>query len=255
MTAPRSVVVHSPSRCVDGLRIAMRVQGEGDPLLLINGMTRPLQSWEQLTRALPGRTIITFDSPGVGASPTPLLPLSMRGLAALATAVLDAAGQPADGAVDVLGFSHGGAVAQQLANDTPRRVRSLVLAATSCGVGATPSQRPPALRSMSTSGAGQPWPRPSTLGVFWHWLAISSWSSIPFLGAITAPTLVVCGTRDRVAPPENSRVLAERIPAASLVLLPAGHDLQRPVPARSLAQLVEDFWPSARATDRAQTRG
>ena len=63
MTAPRSVVVHSPSRCVDGLRIAMRVQGEGDPLLLINGMTRPLQSWEQLTRALPGRTIITFDSP------------------------------------------------------------------------------------------------------------------------------------------------------------------------------------------------
>jgi len=29
-----------------GLQVAMRVQGKGDPLLLINGMTRPLQSWD-----------------------------------------------------------------------------------------------------------------------------------------------------------------------------------------------------------------
>src|ERR1700675_4795966 len=108
----------------------MRVQGEGDPLLLINGMTRPLQSWESFTQQLPGRTIVSFDAPGVGGSPTPLLPLSMPALAALAVAVLDAAGM--DDA-DVLGFSHGGAVAQQLAGDAPGRVRRLVLVATSCG--------------------------------------------------------------------------------------------------------------------------
>jgi pimeloyl-ACP methyl ester carboxylesterase len=75
----------------------------------------------------------------------------------------------------------------------------------------------------------------------WQSLAISSWSSIPFLGAITAPTLVVCGTHDRVVPPANSRVLAGRIPNASLVMLPGGHDLQRPEPARQLARIVEHF--------------
>ena len=135
MSAARSIVVGSRLPLVRGLRVAMRVQGEGDPLLLINGMTRPLQSWEPFTRELHGRTVVSFDAPGVGGSPTPVLPLSIPGLAALAVAVLDAAGL--DDA-DVLGFSHGGAVAQQLARDAPDRVRRLILVATSCGVGATP---------------------------------------------------------------------------------------------------------------------
>ena len=65
------------------------------------------------------------------------------------------------------------------------------------------------------------------LGALWHSLAISSWSSIPFLGAIRAPTLVVCGSRDRMVPPANSTLLARRIPDAELVMLSAGHDLQR----------------------------
>jgi pimeloyl-ACP methyl ester carboxylesterase len=77
--------------------------------------------------------------------------------------------------------------------------------------------------------------------MLWHSLAFSSWSSIPFLGAVTTPTLVVCGTHDRVVPPVNSRLLAERIPGASLVMIPGGHDLQRPEPARMLARCVEDF--------------
>lgn len=230
----------------------MRVQGEGDPLLLINGMTRPLQSWDPFTRELHGRTVVTFDAPGVGGSPTPLLPVSIPGLAALAVAVLDAAGL--DDA-DVLGFSHGGAVAQQLARDVPGRVRRLILAATSCGVGATPGRRRAILRGLGTPGGDNPWPLPDALGLLWHSLAVSSWSSIPFLGAIRAPTLVVCGARDRVAPSANSRVLAGRIPDASLVMLPGGHDLQRPGPARELARVVEDFLPTRRGTERTPTSG
>ena len=105
MSLPRSVVVDSQLLCVQGLQIAMRVVGEGEPLLLINGMTRPLQSWEPFTSELPGRTIVSFDAPGVGASPTPVVPQSIPALAALAVAVLQAAGLDA---ADVLGFSHGG---------------------------------------------------------------------------------------------------------------------------------------------------
>lgn len=77
--------------------------------------------------------------------------------------------------------------------------------------------------------------------MLWHSLAIFGWSSIPFLGAIRVPTLVVCGARDRVVPPANSRLLARRIPSADLVMLSAAHDLQRPGPARALADAVEHF--------------
>lgn len=243
MSRSGSIRVESQQLSVQGLQIAMQVAGEGPPLLLINGMTRPQQSWEPFTRELTGRTIVTFDAPGVGDSPNAVLPLSMAGHAALAVAVLDAAGLAE---ADVLGFSHGGAVAQQLACDAPDRVGRLVLVATSCGVGATPSRGRAILSGVAALADEASWQFADALGLLWHSLAISSWSSISFLGAITAPTLVVCGTRDSVVPPANSRVLARRIPNASLVLLPAGHDLQLAEHAKALARTVESFLQTTR---------
>jgi poly(3-hydroxyoctanoate) depolymerase len=230
----------------------MRVQGEGKPLLLINGMTRPLRSWDPFIGALHGRTVVSFDAPGVGGSPTPRRPVSMPALAAVAVAVLDAAGL--DDA-DVVGFSHGGAVAQQLAKDVPDRVRRLVLVSTSCGVGSTPGSRRAILSGLRRPVGDNPWPLPHPLGVLWHSLAVSSWSSIPFLGAIKAPTLIVCGSRDRVVPPTNSRVLAGRIPDASLVILPGGHDLQRADQGRELARIVEDFLSAGGPSQRLRNCG
>jgi poly(3-hydroxyoctanoate) depolymerase len=222
-----------------GFDIAMRVQGEGEPLLLVNGMTRALRSWDPVTQALPGRTVVSFDAPGVGDSSPLRGPLPMDRLAALAAAVLDAAGLHR---ADVVGFSHGGAVAQQLAADLPDRVRRLVLVATSCGVGAVPGRSGALLRSLAGSRGGT-WSPAEACGLFWHSVAFCCWSSIPFLGAIRAPTLVVTGTRDRVVPAANSRILASRIPGSTLVTLPDGHDWQRPGPARRLARVVGDFLP------------
>ncbi len=223
--------------CIRGHRVRIRVQGDGPALLLLNGLTRPLESWEPVARELRGRTIISFDAPGVGRSPTPVLPLSIPQMARLATGVLDETGVDT---ADVLGFSHGGAVAQQLAVDAPTRVRRLVLASTSCGIGASPGSQD-ALRSLLPPSGARAWPRPDAVGTLWQFLAISSWSSIPFLGAIRTPTLVVHGIRDRVVPPANSTVLAQRIPGARLVTLPAGHDLQRAGPAGSLVGAMEPF--------------
>lgn len=219
-----------------GLSVRVRVEGEGEPLLLLNGLTRPLESWEPFTQALSGRTVIRYDTPGIGESPTPLLPWTISMLAGLAASVLDEVGLDT---ADVLGFSHGGAVAQQLAVQAPTRVRRLVLVSTSCGVGAIPGSQD-ALRPRTPSDA-HPWPRPDTVGLLWNSLAIGTWSSIPFLGAIRAPTLVVCGIHDRVVPPANSALLARRIPAADLVMLPAGHDLQRRSQVRALVDTMEPF--------------
>jgi pimeloyl-ACP methyl ester carboxylesterase len=89
------------------------------------------------------------------------------------------------------------------------------------------------------------------LGLLWQTLAVSNWSSIPFLGSIAAPTLVVCGSRDSVVPPSNSAVLARRIPNATLVMLAGrGHDLQRGESVKALAQAVERFSPARRAAER-----
>jgi pimeloyl-ACP methyl ester carboxylesterase len=226
---------------VAGVRIRLRVAGAGSgaPVLLLNGLTRPLESWQAFTQGISGRTLISFDAPGVGRSPRTLLPMSIPRLARLAAAVLDELGHET---VDVVGFSHGGAVAQQFAFDAPTRVRRLVLVSTSCGFGATPpGWRVPPLERLLVLAEPLLWPRPDTLGTLYHAFAFMTWSSIPFLGAIHMPTLVVTGDMDRVVPPVNSRVLANRIAGAHLVTLPGGHDVQRPRPAQALAQAVACF--------------
>jgi poly(3-hydroxyoctanoate) depolymerase len=223
------------------LRIAARITGSGDPMLLLNGMSRPMKSWSYFAGALRGRTVIAFDGPGVGASGTPVVPYSMPMLSDVAARVLDAVGIAK---ADVVGYSHGGAVAQQLAIGYPTRVNRLVLLATACGVGAVPGHPRDVTRTLLTPNRATRWPRPDPLGLLWQLLAISTWSSIPVLGCIDAPTLVVCGDHDRAVAPANSRLLAARIRDARLITIQAGHDLQKPGPAAVVAELVDQFLDS-----------
>jgi pimeloyl-ACP methyl ester carboxylesterase len=215
--------------------LRFRVEGSGPPLLLLNGLTRPLESWEPFVAALSNRTVVTFDAPGIGESPEPIVPLSIKMLAAVAASVLDEVGLEC---VDVLGISHGGAVAQQFAATFPVRLNRLVLVATSCGVGSTLGNWR-ALNELTTESGARAWPEVAS--ALWHSMAVACWSSLPFLGAIAAPTLVICGNEDTVTPLVNSRMLAGRIPNASLITLPGGHDLQDPQFANSLARVVDNF--------------
>ncbi len=223
---------------ISGLRIAVRSTGSGDPVLLLNGMSRPMASWSFFAGALRDRTVIAFDGPGVGASETPVVPYSMPMLADIAARVLDALGIEK---ADVVGYSHGGAVAQQLAVGHRTRVNRLVLLATACGVGAVPGHPRDVTQMLLTPNRETRWPRPDPVGLLWQLAAISTWSSIPVLGCIDAPTLVVCGDYDRAVVPANSRLLAARIRNARLVTIQAGHDLQKAGPAAIVGRLVERF--------------
>ena len=219
-----------------GYTIRVRIQGEGRPMLLLNGLTRTLESWEPFTGALDDRQVISFDVPGVGGSSTPRVPPTLTGLARIAVGVLDVA--RVDRA-DVVGLSFGGAIAQQLAFQYATRVRALILVSTSCGFGSTSSNVDAAMAGPALTGVD--WLGANPIGAFWNSLAIASWSSIPFLASITAPTLVVTGEHDRLVPPSNSRMLARRIVGATLVTLPAGHDLQKAKHAGALAHAVTHF--------------
>ena len=234
---------------IGGLRIAARATGSGDPVLLLNGMSRPLKSWAFFADALGDRTVIAFDAPGVGASETPVVPYSMPMLADIAARVLDAVGIEK---ADVVGYSHGGAVAQQFAVGHRARVNRLVLLATACGVGAVPGNPGDLTRLWLTPNRETRWPRPDPVGLLWQLAAISTWSSIPVLGGIDAPTLVVCGDYDRAVPPANSRLLAARIRDARLVTVQAGHDLQKPATAAVVGRLVERFLDSKASTPQPE---
>jgi 3-oxoadipate enol-lactonase len=68
------------------------------------------------------------------------------------------------------------------------------------------------------------------------------------LSSIRCPTVVVAGDEDEVVPPENSRVLARRIPGAVLEILPeVGHAIPAvddQVLVRTVGQLRELAAPS-----------
>jgi poly(3-hydroxyoctanoate) depolymerase len=219
-----------------GLRIAYAVRGDGSrPLLLLNGLGQAMQTWEPFLAASPGRTTVMLDAPGVGASKAPAAPVSISAHARLATDVLDASGYDT---VDVLGYSHGGLVAQELARQHPRRVRRLILVATSCGLGATLGER---LATAPWTSLRQPTSGPALDAMLSQLFAAATWSSIGFLGSLSAKTLVVHGTEDDLSPHSNGALLARRIPDAQLRLVPAGHDLTGDLNAPRLAQLVAEF--------------
>ena len=57
---------------------------------------------------------------------------------------------------------------------------------------------------------------------------------------IRCPTLVITGSDDKVVPPDNSRILAERIPGAELAVLPgAGHGYLLEMATESNAVVLE----------------
>src|SRR6202048_5191141 len=116
-----------------GQRIRVNIRhGSGVPLVLCNGIGASLEVLDPLVEQLdPDSTVIRFDVPGTGGSPTSVVPYGFPYLAWVLGGVLSKLGI---GVVDVLGISWGGGLAQQFAFQNPRRCRRLVLVATGTGV-------------------------------------------------------------------------------------------------------------------------
>ena len=232
--------------------------------------------WAPFAAEFPKRRIIRFDMPGTGLSSTPLYPISIATLAHLSIAVLDHCATPR---ADVIGFSYGGAVAQQIAYDHPQRIRRLVLAATTCGVGAVPGSIA-AMTALATplrfysrsyfeqvaaalygGATGRDTearkeqirirshaPPPSSYGYAMQMLGANGWSSLPFLSAIPHETLVITGDDDPLVPVENARILADRIPRARLKIVKRAGHLLLWDDAPNVAARVRSF-----INDRAET--
>ena len=81
---------------------------------------------------------------------------------------------------------------------------------------------------------------------------IASGNRTPLLRTITAPTLVIHGTKDRLVPPSGGRATAKAIPGARLLLIEGlGHDIPRAAWPRLLDAIEQN---AARAGTPAPTR-
>jgi len=243
--------------------------GQGEPLLLINGLGANLEMWQPLVRELADEhEIIAFDLPGSGRSARPRWPLRMPQLAEVVTDVLDELGYDQ---LDVLGYSLGGIVAQELTHRAPMRVRRLVLCATTPGLPSMPpnpivtalmltparywnrqlaelilpviaggrtARDPRELRAGLDRRLVQP---PSAMGYLYQLYALSGWSSHPWIRRVRHPALVIHGERDPVVPLVNARYLAEALPHGRLeVIRGAGHLLLLDEP-RSVVPALRAF--------------
>ena len=249
------------------LRVATRQGSDASPpLLIFNGIGANLELVEPFVAALEDVSVIIFDVPGVGGSPAPVVPYRFSTLSVLSERLLSRLGY--DGPVDVLGVSWGGALAQQFARLYPARCRRLILAATSPGVIMVPAKLsvlskligprrytdPAYLQEVGAEIYGGAYRRnPSLLrdharhiqaprgrGYLYQLLAASGWSSLPWLGALRQTTLVMHGNDDPIVPLTNAKILAARIPHATLYVIDDGH-LFLITRAREVAPVVRRF--------------
>jgi pimeloyl-ACP methyl ester carboxylesterase len=247
----------------DGVRLAVDVQGSGEPLVLVHGAGCGLVAWpdglvEPLARH---HRVLRFDARDHGRSTT--WPVGEPGygmpdLMADVRALMDAEGFES---AHVLGVSGGGALAQLLALDAADRVAALTLVSSSPGGDGLPGMSE-AVREFFAGGAPEPdWDdrdavvaylteleRPFQLGGYDEDLErviaertverardLRASATNPYLvdpgppwrrrlGEITVPTLVVHGADDPVFPPAHGEALAREIPHAELLVIPdAGH--------------------------------
>lgn len=261
MTNPTHETASTEYVATPGALIAYRRLGRrgSRPLLLFNYFAANMDDWDpKVTNGLAAeREVILFDYAGVGGS-TGVSPRTIRAITTDCVGFCQALGLSA---IDVVGFSLGGMVAQQLAHDHPTLVHRVVLLGTGPrgGEGMTFTELsadelndPVALlmtafftKSEASVAAGRAYitrlatrtqdrdapvaraAAAAQLDAIREWGAAPDTERFEMLAAIGQPSLVICGNSDIVVQPINAFLLARHMPDAQLVMYPdASHGAQ-----------------------------
>jgi 3-oxoadipate enol-lactonase len=260
-----------PSIDASGTELHYERAGEGEPMLLVQGMSATHLAWgepflEQLRRSF---DLIVFDNRGMGLSGRAELPFTIADLAADTTGLLDALELES---AHVVGISMGGMIAQELALAHPERIRTLTIGASYCGgpegtlmapedlqmlgaafasgeprqvframweINLSPGFREDDSRFAAFAEMGSTLPAPQPV-VLQQMQACAAHDTHERLGRIALPTLVIHGDADRLLGYPNGRQIAALIPGARLETLEGiGHMFWWEQPERA-AELIRE---------------
>jgi pimeloyl-ACP methyl ester carboxylesterase len=256
MTTAEAPVATERVAAENGIEYAYRDRGHGDvPLVLLQHFRGNLDNWDPaLIDALAAeRHVVTFDNVGVGAT-TGTTPNTIEAMAHDAITFIEAIGLER---VDLLGFSIGGFVAQEIALVRPDLPRRIVLAASApqgaAGMRGWASEVIGAVGGRETSpegylsvffaatdtsrtagqgAAGRIFGRATVRDepTTWHtrqaqYDAVCSWgipnhAMLERVGGIEVPVFVANGDSDPMILPRYSYLLAGLLPDARLKIYP-----------------------------------
>jgi pimeloyl-ACP methyl ester carboxylesterase len=256
---------------VNGIELYYETIGNGDPLLLIEGLGYATWMWYRQRDCFGSRyRTVLFDNRCTGRSDKPDRSFTIADMASDAAGLIEVL---ETGSVHVLGVSMGGFIAQELALNHPRLVRTLALCCTSFGGSKAAPITPQALESMTSVADLSPeevirrglsaafsqeyfasHPTEVERIVAWRLASASprrawqrqfqsvlSFCSEDRLEKIAVPTLVMAGDHDLVVPVQNAYALAQRITGSELAIFPGGGHLFFIEQAERFNDTVLDF--------------
>ena len=236
---------------VGDIDIAYKIFGNGTPILLINGLSAPLDFWDPifLETISHNHTIITFDNRGIGNTTVGEKIYSIKQFADDAAALLDAL---KINKVDVLGWSMGGMIAQEMALKHPDKIEKLIIYASTCGGKGFIFPDPFVMKAFTSHYNTQMerWEQflPLLFPEKWRMQNPNYFENLPTsteiisdisisrqidaiinwqgtcdeLHKVSQETLVIVGTDDILTVPANSKLISDKIPGASLVEIQGG---------------------------------
>jgi pimeloyl-ACP methyl ester carboxylesterase len=240
------------------ITIEYEINGSGQPLVLIAGLGYDRWMWHKMVPLLAEHfQVITFDNRGVGGTDAPKGPYTAQLLADDTAALLSEIGIEKTA---VMGHSMGGFVAQALALNYPQLVSKLVLSATNFGgpnhiritqeallvlmdSRGDPIER--LRRGIAVSTAPGYAEREAEFVDQWiayraaHPIDPAAYEAQLAIGLglmseeaafenklhqVEAPTLILFGAEDKVVPPGNAELFAQKLPHSTTTILPGvGH--------------------------------
>ena len=264
-----------PKITTNGIELYYETHGAGQPLVLISGLGYPLWQWHKMVPFLAEHfQVVTFDNRGVGQSDKPAGPYTAQMLAADTAGLLDAL--DIENAI-IAGHSMGGFIAQAMALDFPQKVKKLILCSTNFGGQHHVPVTAEAMKVLTdvTSDAltrlknglvvstapGWAEKNPEMIEAWIQWRVANPIEPAPYqaqlaiglglmseaaafenkLPRLNVPTLILFGAHDKVVPPENASLLAEKISGSKVVILPdAGHFFPIEI-VEAAARVITDF--------------
>ncbi|WP_020498761.1 alpha/beta fold hydrolase [Sciscionella marina] len=263
---------------VDGVRLAYRDRGTGEPVVFVHGTPSHSHEWRDVVPRIEaaGHRVITYDLLGYGRSERPLdRDTSVAGQTALLGALLDELGLDS---VTIIAHDIGGAIGQRFAIAAPERVRRLMLLDTvsydswpSATWRAIIAEHLDRYRNLSqwefnalltrqlemtvadkeimTGAVLEAYlaPHQSSLGPssFFehqvrHYDSVYTEEISGELVRLRMPVRILWGARDQWQPLDYARRLAADIPAAELVTIPgAGHFVMEDAPDRVTEEILD----------------